>query len=174
MMTNATYAGLRMAARAGKPKPDMEDDETMPDDDRKEASEAEDKGKKKDEKYMTEEEIKAATAAAASQAKADERARFSAVMASEHYQGREKLAATLLQQDGMSADAIIEALSAAPAPSAAPAKADDDDSSARAEMQSRLAAEQPAPTGQAADEQAEPQADNSLVDNMKARYGLAK
>ncbi len=173
-MTNATYAGLRMAARAGKPMPEKE---TMPEDeDEAEAEEAEagkkPKGKKKDE-YMTEDEANAAIAEATAKAKADERARFAAVMASDEYQGRESLAATLLANDKLSADEIVTALAAAPkaaAPAAPEPAADADDDKARAEMRDKLAAEQPGETGQAADD--EPQADDSLVTNMKARYGL--
>jgi hypothetical protein len=150
------------AAHAAEAEPSASDDE---DEDDTDAPSMGDKKKSKDKEkdYMDDKAI--------AEAKAEERARFGAVMASEHYQGREKLAATLLANDKMSADEIITALAAA-AP-AAPAKADDgdDDAAARAAMRDKLAAEQPGPTGQAADEP-EPEADNSLVENMKAMHGL--
>lgn len=46
-------------------------------------------------------------------ARADERNRFTAVMSSEHYKGREALAATLLANDKLSADDIVTALASA-------------------------------------------------------------
>lgn len=155
---NKAIAAAHLAAEADPAASEAEDgeetDTTMGD---------KKKSKDKEKDYMDDKAI--------AEAKAEERARFTTVMASTEYAGRENLAATLLANDALSADAIITALAAAPA---APAKADDgdDDAAARAEMQARLAAEQPGSTGQAADEQAELQADDSLVANMKARYGL--
>jgi hypothetical protein len=46
-------------------------------------------------------------------------ARMSAVISSEHYSGREKLAATLMAVPSMTAETIIAALADAPAPAAA-------------------------------------------------------
>lgn len=149
-------ASLAPAAKADAMEPEgeeeMEDGKKKP------------KSKKKDDEYMEDKE-------SAAKAATD---RALAVMASEHFAGREKLAANLLAVDSMSADQIVTALAAAPkaaAPAAAAATADDD-AAAREQMRQNLAAEQPAPTGQAADDTAEPQADNSLVANMKARHGL--
>lgn len=174
-MSNAAYAGLRMAARAGKPKPDMEDN--MPEDeDEMEAdeaeSEADSKGKKKEKEYMTESEANAAIAAARAEGFAEANARANTVIGSEHYAGRETLAATMLANDKLSADEIVTMLAAAPK-AASPASAEADDDAARADMRQNLAAEQPDPTGQAAEDEApEAAADTTLVDNMKARYGL--
>ena len=65
-------------------------------------------------------------------------ARFSTVLASEHYAGREALARNLLASD-LTADAIVTALAASnPAPVAA-AAAVDPDAAARAEMKRALA-----------------------------------
>lgn len=100
------------------------------------------KAKKKEDNDMAEE------AEASAKAATD---RALAVMASEHFAGRDKLAATLLANDKLSATEIVTVLAAA-APVAAPAKAEDDETKARAAMQAALAAEQPGPTGQAADE----------------------
>lgn len=48
-------------------------------------------------------------------ARAEERKRYTSVMSSEHYKGRESLAATLLGNDKLSADEIITALASASA-----------------------------------------------------------
>lgn len=68
---------------------------------------------------MTQEEIDKAIAEASAKATATANQRYSAVLASEHYTGREQLAQTLLGNDKMSAEDIIGALKAAPAPAAA-------------------------------------------------------
>lgn len=173
-MTTATYAGLRMTARAGKPMPDKEDTMTEGEDEA-DADEAEagnkPKGKEKDE-YMTESEANAAIAAARAEGFAEATARANTVLGSEHYAGREALATTMLANDKLSADEIVTMLAAAPkaAAPAAPVSAEADEDTARAEMRQNLLAEQPEPTGQAAEDK--PQADNSLVANMKARFGL--
>lgn len=74
-------------------------------------------------------------------ARADERQRFTTVMASDHYIGREGLAATLLASDKMTADEIVTALAAAPKAAAEPAEsAGDPEAAARAEMQAAIAA----------------------------------
>lgn len=144
------------------------DPEEMPDEDEDEedCSEA---GDKKGKPYMTESEANAAIAAARAEGFAEATARANTVLASEHYAGRETLATTLLATE-LSADSIVAALAAAPKAAAPVADAGEDDEAARAEMRDRLAAEQPGPTGQAAED--EPEADNSLVANMKARFGL--
>jgi len=65
----------------------------------------------------------AAAADPVAQARAEERARYTAVMSSEHYQGRESLAALMLANDKLSADEITGMLSAA-TPGAAGSDAD--------------------------------------------------
>lgn len=125
------------------------------------------KSKDKEKDYMDDKAI--------AEAKAEVHQRYSTVMASEHYAGREALATTMLANDKLGAEEIVTMLAAAPkaaTPVAGGAEADDE--AARAEMRDKLAAEQPANTGQAAEETAEAQADTTLVDNMKARYGLNK
>lgn len=152
----AAHAAEEADPAASEAEDDEETDTTMGD---------KKKSKDKEKDYMDDKAI--------AEAKAEVHQRYSTVMASEHYAGREKLAATLLANDKMSADEIVTALAAA-AP-AAPAKAiDGDDDAARAEMREKLAAEQPAATGQAAEDEPSAQADTTLVDNMKARYGLKK
>lgn len=69
-----------------------------------------------------------------------------AVMASEHFAGREKLAATLLANEKLSADEITNIL-AASNPAAATPSSDDDDAKARADMRAKIAAEQPGELG---------------------------
>lgn len=167
-MTDGAYAGLRLAARAGSPEPDDMEDTTPEEED--ETTE----GKKKDDDYMTEEEHKAAVAEAEAKGFAAANARAATVMASEHYKGREPLAAKLLEKDALSADDIVGMLKAAsPAAPANAAEADDD--KARAEMRANLAAEQPEPTGTAGENALETEAsDTSLVDSMKARFSAAK
>ena len=76
---------------------------------------------------------------AAIQAKATEdaiasaNARLNAVLASEHYKGREPLATTLMKSPTMSADDIIAALAVSPAPVAAAAAQDEADGKAMIE-----------------------------------------
>ena len=60
-----------------------------------------------------------------------------AVMASEHFAGRESLAATLLANEKLSADEIVGILSASA--TAAPALAGDDEATARAAMKEAIA-----------------------------------
>lgn len=62
-------------------------------------------------------------------ARAEERARFNAVMSSEHYKGRESLAAKMLANEKLSADEIIGLLA-----DAAPAAQGSDDAAAGAAM----------------------------------------
>ena len=134
----ALAASLNPAANAGdKPKKasdDEDEDEMEP-----EGDDNKPKPKKKDDEYMDD---KASAAKAATD-------RSLAVMASEHFAGREKLAATLLGSS-MSADEIITALAAAPKPSVG-ANADDEDAKARADMRAKLAADQPGDLGGADD-----------------------
>jgi hypothetical protein len=78
----------------------------------------------------------ASAADAVAAARAEERARFSAVMSSEHYKGNEGLASTLLATDKLSADEIITALaSAKPASSNAGVSAEE---AARSEMRAAM------------------------------------
>lgn len=133
------------AVRAGATdEPEILSPENRPDED--ECPETS-KPKPKD-STMTEEEIKAAVdkasadaAAAATQAATQ---RFSAVLASEHYAGREKLAQTLLGNEAMSADAIIAALADAPKATTVAAELTDEqkreaaEAAGRAEMQAAL------------------------------------
>lgn len=159
---SAEQKAIAAAHLAAEAEPSASDDEDEDDTDTPSMGDKK-KSKDKEKDYMDDKAI--------AEAKAEVHQRYGTVMASEHYAGREKLAATLLANDKMSADEIVTALAAA-AP-AAPAKADDgdDDAAARAAMRDKLAAEQPGPTGQAADEP-DPQADDSLVASMKARHGL--
>lgn len=130
-MSNGAYAGLRLAAR-GAAMPEDDNDETCTDADCKKHG----KGKKKDEQ-MTEQTTDTAVAEARAEATATANARFSTVLASEHYAGREALAKNLLASD-LSSDAIVTALAASnPAPVAAAAV--DTDAAARAEMRDALA-----------------------------------
>ena len=178
-MSNGAYAGLRLAARAGEPDTDEPNAMTPEDEDEADAKDSK-KGNKKDDDYMTEDEHNAALAKAQADAKAEgfaeANARSAAVMASEHYAGNEKLAANLLGKPALSADDIIGSLEAAGPRTAAPAAdagADADDDAARADMRSKLAAEQPDKTADASDPEASAE-DTMLVDNMKSRFPEAK
>lgn len=129
-------AALNPAANAGdKPKKasdDEDEDDMEPEGDGKKP-----KSKKKDDEYMDD---KALAAKAATD-------RSLAVMASEHFAGREKLAATLLGSS-MSADEIITALAAAPKGATPSADSETDaDAKARADMRAKLAADQPGDLG---------------------------
>lgn len=90
-----------------------------------------------EESTMTEPTNDTAVAAARAEATATANARFSTVLASEHYAGREALAKTLLATD-LTADAIVTALAASNPPPAA-ATTTDPDAAARAEMRDALA-----------------------------------
>lgn len=173
MATSSRLAAHRATAPAMSAASEAEMDPTeMPDEDEDESEAGQ---KKKDKPYMTESEASAAIAAARAEGFAEATARANTVLGSEHYAGREALATTMLANDKLSADEIVTMLAAAPkaaTPIAGGAEADDE--AARAEMRDNLAAEQPANTGQATEETAEAQADTTLVDNMKARYGLNK
>lgn len=128
--------GLRLSkpspARAGDPQPEDPKDPKTPLEDDDSASES---TKKKDQ-HMTEDEHKAAVAAAEQSARTEAttqaNARFAAVLASEHYAGREKLAANLLGNEKMSADEIVTAL--ALADKIEPKAEEDPDAAARAAM----------------------------------------
>lgn len=107
-MSNGDYRGLRLASRAGDPEPettpeDAPEDENSPD------------GKKKKDTQMSDKTFSQADidkASADATTAANER--FSKVLASEHYAGREKLAQNLLGNAALSADQIIAALADAP------------------------------------------------------------
>lgn len=102
-MSDGAYAGLRLAARAGEPKTEPEENE--PED---ECAKGKDKEPKM-EKTHTQEDLDQAASAAAKAAND----RFNAVLASEHYVGREALGQKLLGNDKLSADDIVDALQAA-------------------------------------------------------------
>jgi hypothetical protein len=139
-MSNGAYAGLRMAARADDPRAQNED--RKPDD-----SDEEEDGREEREPTMasiTKEEHDTAIAKASADATAAANARFSAVLASEEYAGREPLAQKLLGNANLSADDIIDTLKAAekkPVQEAADASsaAAGAEEAARQEMQAELA-----------------------------------
>jgi hypothetical protein len=169
MMSNGAYAGIRLAARAGKPKPDMED--TMPDEDEdmeEDTDMKKPKGKKKETEYMNEEQAQAAISASRSEGFAEANARAGAVISSNHYEGREKLAAAMLANDKLSADEIVTMLAASPAASSAASSEDTD----RASMRAALADSQPKSTGQADEPKAAGAAD--AVDWASAHAEVAK
>lgn len=127
-MNNGAYAGLRLATRANEPDPINPE---TPDADPAEP---------KDE-FMTQEEHDAAVAKAKADATAEANTRFSTVLASEEYAGREQLAQTLLGNDKMSADEIVTALAASPRAAVAASDADNEaaaEAGGRAEMQAAL------------------------------------
>lgn len=106
-----SHAGLRLAARASEPDDNPEDDdENRPDGDAK--------GKKKEDamsdvKTHTQADVDKASADATAAATLAANERFNAVLASEHYAGREPLAQKLLGKADLSADDIIDMLQAA-------------------------------------------------------------
>lgn len=175
-MNDGAYAGLRLAARAGDPDPETA--ETPPETDDDEPS----KGKKKKDTEMTNEEHEAAVAAASDKARAEGKAagfaeaneRSAAVMASEHYAGNEPLAAKLLAKESLSADDIIDSLSAANPKTEGGNASESNEEGDRAEMRKNLAAEQPETTGDEGGSKEIEAKDTSLVDNMKARFESAK
>lgn len=72
-------------------------------------------GKKKDKKQMSDNtDTEAAVAAARTEATKAANVRFTTVLASEHYAGREQLAQTLLANDKLTAEEIVLALNVAP------------------------------------------------------------
>jgi hypothetical protein len=130
-----------MAARAASPDPEMDPTETEPDSDEDDTSAK--KGKNKDKKPMDPNCNDAAIAQAKAEGFAEANQRFSTVLASEHYAGREQLASALLANDKLSADEIITALAAAaPAQPAASTTtgAQSAEEAARAEMRSAIEA----------------------------------
>lgn len=111
-----------ISANAGDPEPDPNDpNEPGEDEKRSKCSESMKDGKCQ--KCTPDSSASAAAADPVAQARAEERARYTAVMSSEHYQGREALAAKMLANDKLSADDIIGMLAAA-APGAAGNDAD--------------------------------------------------
>lgn len=125
------YAGLRRVARAVDAEPTPENEPDAP------------KGPKAEQKKevtMTEEEKLAAAKAegkseALAEASAAANARYNTVLASEHYAGREKLAAKLLGNDKLDATEIVGML--AEAEKAAPVAADPETNRAAAEEAGR-------------------------------------
>lgn len=93
----------------------------------------------------------------------DANERLAKVCASEHYAGREKLAANLLAIDHLSADEIVTYLAVAPSPKAIDPQrdADAEQEAARADLRAKLAAN--------SGEQAEAE-ERSLADAMRARW----
>jgi len=139
-MTEQAYAGLRRAARAGEAET-----ETPPNNQDENGEEEAKSSKKKKDHKMTEESNASALAAATSAGAKATHERFAAVMASNHYAGREPLAMKLLGNDKLSADEIIDTLSVAeakPAPVAAdPALSQEAaEEAGRKEMQAALGA----------------------------------
>jgi hypothetical protein len=119
---------------------------------------------------MTTEANDAAIAAARAEGFADASARYNAVLASEHYAGRESLALNLLGNAAMSAEAIVAALgTVAPPVAAAPAApAEPDDAKDRADLRAKLAGNQPEALGQdaesiASDTDTKAQATNEIL-----------
>jgi len=109
-------------AKAGDMQPDGNDPNEPGEDDKcSKCSEPMKDGKCQ--KCAPDSNASAAAADPVAQARAEERARYTAVMSSEHYQGREALAAKMLANDKLSADDIVGMLAAA-APGAAGSDAD--------------------------------------------------
>lgn len=172
MTTSSRLAAHRANAPALEANAASDDDmdpQTQPTPDDDEEEDESEAGKNKDKPYMTEEEHKAALAAA----RAEATTRMNTVLASEHYTGREKLAATLLGNDKMSAEEIVAALADAPAPSAATPEGDEE--AARAAMRDRLAAEQPGNTETGGDQNPAPEANHgweAIHAEVEANRGL--
>lgn len=118
---------------------DLPKDQTRQDYDEEDESTADPKeGKKKKEKPMAEDTVTAAEHASAladatAKATAAATARVNAVIASEHYKGREALATNLLGNAALDADAVISALAASPN-----AGTSDGDADAREVMQNNI------------------------------------
>jgi hypothetical protein len=168
MATSSRLAAHRASAPAFNAASEAEMDPTNLSDEDQMSEEDEDE----EDEFMTETEANAAIAAARAEGFAEATARANTVLACEHYAGREALATTMLANEKLSADEITTMLAAAPkavGPAATTAEGDDD--AARAEMRKNLLAEQPGATGQAAEEGLNAEADTTLVDNMKARFG---
>lgn len=124
------FAGLPAALKATKDpkgKPEDNDDSDTPETDDEDGKTPPKSTTK--EPDMADNDQNAAVEAAKKEADAAgfKRAsdRFNAVMASEHYAGREAVATKLLSKDAMSADDIIDVLAASP--KAEPAAASDED-----------------------------------------------
>lgn len=137
---SGTYQGLRLAAHVkAPPADDMPDGEIEPQD----GDESKKPKSKKKDKPMTDDEIKAMVATAkaegAAEGEAKAHARTTAVLASEHCEGRKELAVSLLGTS-LSAEEIVKQLSVAPK-SAAPSAVDPSaaaEAAARAEMASAI------------------------------------
>lgn len=134
----------RLAAhRAAAPSASATDNQqVLTPEDRPDEETSDDKSKP-EESPMTEEEIKAAIAMATTEATATAtaaaNARYAAVMASEHFPGREKVAASLLSNEAMTADSIISTLALIEKPAATTTNTGDAEAAARAEMQAAIA-----------------------------------
>lgn len=99
-----------LGSRLTAPVPDEDPDTEIPAPDVPDEDEDE-----KEEPNMTDTTNDAAIAAARAEGRNEANARWNTVLASEHYAGREQLAAQLLSNDAMTAEAIVAALAAAPA-----------------------------------------------------------
>lgn len=107
----SSHAGLRLAARASGPDASP-NDENKPDDSNAKGDPKKDNAMS-DTKTLTQADVDKASADAAVAATLAANERFNAVMASEHYAGREPLAQKLLGKSDMSASDIIDMLQAA-------------------------------------------------------------
>jgi hypothetical protein len=97
-----------LGSRLTAPVPDEDPDTEIPAPDVPDEDEDE-----KEEPNMTDTTNDAAIAAARAEGRNEANARWNTVLASEHYAGREQIAAQLLSNDAMTAEAIIAALAAA-------------------------------------------------------------
>ena len=138
---------------ATSPNPELDPNKVEPDEDEDDDASPTNTTKKK-EPTMT--DTPNAVAEARAEACAAERTRTNTVLTSEHYAGREKLAANLLSTP-LSAEDIAAALAAAPKIEPSALVFDGDDA-ARAELRQGLANSQPAATSEADEAAAEAQA----------------
>lgn len=127
MTISRRLAAHRQALASAAPEPTEIPDPEVPGEDEHKESE-----------NMTTETNEAALAAARAEGFAEAMARSNAVTGSEHYAGREALAATLLGNAKLSAEDITTALAAAPQATAA-ISASADEGAALAAMQAALA-----------------------------------
>ncbi len=115
---------------------------SVPDDEDNDEETEAGSGRKDKEKDMTEAELNQVKADARAEGVKAERDRFTAVLASEHYQGRDAVAHKMLGKD-MSAEDIIDVLATAPVATAtleADAEKPDAEAAARAEMKAAIKA----------------------------------
>lgn len=130
------FAGLPEALRERNARAQVEDE--MPDDDEDEGCSGTPARKKKDDPDMTDTPNTEALAAARSEGFKAATERFNAVLASEHYAGREELAKSMLSSDKLDAGEIIAFLAASPKAAAVETTVDSEEI-AREEMRAALA-----------------------------------